>query len=111
MFARLTYPLVDQILIVSLDTKLDLSLLDFSTLFENALVTFQKFSLRQLSLKSHIYQLSSFVKFFPHFFDLLHTLCITSSCLSSLSDIATSEADIRIAIIVCLALLELQTWL
>lgn len=88
--------LVDEILIVILELKFPLHLLDLAALLEQLLLHKKLFLTRGLSLSNQRKQLSSIFKLLAQFPELLCALGVPTASLSNLSNFSPTKADIWI---------------
>ena len=107
------YLLIDEkfIVIICLDASLDSDSLQFGTGLKYLLVSLDKLTLRQLPIENQLHNISSLLKLFPQSLKFLRTLHISGSGLSGLAHLTTTEAYIRIPILVILVCLELKAGL
>ena len=102
------YLLIYQVLIVALDAKLSLCLLELASLLEQLSVKSQQLFTSQFSLFHHGNKSSSIFEFFPELAKLLGALCISTASLANLSNFTSTETDVWIGIIGIRTCLKLQ---
>lgn len=105
---RRTYLLVDEVLIIVLDVEFALHIPDFGALREEVSFHAKHFFASNLTLTHQSNQLPCIFKFFTKSPQLLGTLGIPTTRFADLTNLTSTETDIRIAVISILTSLELQ---
>ena len=98
-----SYLLVDEIFVIILDTQFPLHILDFRALLENFPLGRNQVFPHQFTLSNHSEQLSGIFQFLSETPEFFGTLEITATSLAHLSNLAPTEAYIRVPIVRALA--------
>jgi hypothetical protein len=93
------YPLVVQILVVSLDAESPLHLLDSKAMLEYLTVQGHLFPSAMLSLLGEVQQLTGMLELCSELLELLCCLSVSAAGLAGLADFTTTEAHVRITFI------------